>query len=256
MKLTRYVSDMFVCAQYVTNYLTKSETNMNTLLKNINEEGTKKGMHTTKIIDQLSRALDKNREVSIQETVYRILGLPMCKFSRVVTFISTVHPHKRDGLLRANIEDEEDDRLFHDSIFTYYESRPKYKFDEEKDEEYWETLGLSEFVAYFDIVYGKPSQEEIKKQKLIKLEKEKGFIKERKTVKTLRYYLNHDNDEDFCRALCILFLPFRNEMQDIHLKDVKTLVDKHKDLIEGKRLKFENYQVIKLVSSCKACIKL
>ena len=73
MKLTRYVSDMFVCAQYVTNYLTKSETNMNTLLKNINEEGTKKGMHTTKIIDHLSRALDKNREVSIQETVYRIL---------------------------------------------------------------------------------------------------------------------------------------------------------------------------------------
>ena len=38
----QYVSDMFACAQYVTNYLTKSETNMSTLLKNINAEGTKK----------------------------------------------------------------------------------------------------------------------------------------------------------------------------------------------------------------------
>ena len=206
----QYVSDMFACAQYVTNYLTKSETNLSSLLKNINEEGSKKGIHATDIIDQLSKALDKNREVSIQETVYRILGLPMCKFSRVVQYISTVHPHKRDGLLRANIEDEEDENIFHDSLFTYYESRPKYKFDEEKDERYWETLTVSEFVAEFDHVYGKPSQAEIERRKLIKLENNKGYIKERENPKTLRYYLNHDNDEDFCRALCILFLPFRN----------------------------------------------
>ena len=55
----QYVSDMFACAQYVTNYLTKSETNMSSLLKNINDEGSKKGIHTTEIIDQLSKALDK-----------------------------------------------------------------------------------------------------------------------------------------------------------------------------------------------------
>ena len=237
----QYVSDMFACAQYVTNYLTKSETNMSALLKNINEEGSKKGMHTTQIIDQLSKALDKNREVSIQEAVYRILGLPMCKFSKVVQFISTVHPHRRDGLLKAFSEDEEDDQIFHDSMFTYYESRPKYKFDEEKDEDYWDTLSLSEFVAQFDHVYGKPSREEIERKKLIKLENNKGFIKERNNPKTLRYYLNHDNDEDFCRALCILFLPFRNEMQDIHLKCVKTLVDENRIFIDEKRLKFEKH---------------
>ena len=237
----QYVSDMFACAQYVTNYLTKSETNMSSLLKNINEEGFKKGIQTTEIIDQLSKALDKNREVSIQETVYRILGLPMCKFSRVVQYISTIHPHKRDGLLKANSEDENDDSIFHDSIFTYYESRPKYKFDEEKDEEYWEKLTLGEFVAEFDHVYGKPSQAEIERKGLIKLENNKGYIKERDNPKTLRYYLNHENDEDFCRALCILFLPFRNEMNDIHLKCVKTLVDENRNLIDEKRLKFEKH---------------
>ena len=48
----QYVSDMFACAQYVTNYLTKSETNMSSLLKKINDEGTKKGIHTTEIIQQ------------------------------------------------------------------------------------------------------------------------------------------------------------------------------------------------------------
>ena len=98
----------------------------------IKEVKSKKGIHTTEIFDQLSKALDKNREVSIQETVNRILGLPMCKFSRIVQYISTVNPHKRDWLLKATTEDD----IFHDSVFAYYESRPKCKIDEEKDEHF------------------------------------------------------------------------------------------------------------------------
>jgi chromosomal replication initiation ATPase DnaA len=53
--------------------------------------------------------------------------------------------------------------------------------------------------------------------------------------------LNHENDEDFCRALCILFLPFRNELKDIHMNDVILLVEKNKDSIKEKRSKFEKY---------------
>ena len=233
----QYVSDMWACAQYVTNYLTKSETNISSILKHINEESVKKGLQTIKIIDKLSRALDKNREVSIQETVYRILGLSMCKFSRVIQFISTVHPHKRDGLLRANIDKQEDETIFHDSIFTYYEARPM--SDGWKSKDFWDKLSLSEFIADFEVFYGKASP--VQSKKLIKLENKKGFIKERKTQKTLRYYLNHENDEDFCRALCILFLPFRNEMTEIHSKDVISLVEENRDIIDEKRSKFEKH---------------
>ena len=111
----------------------------------------------------------------------------MCKFSTVVQYISTIHPHKRDGLLKAFSEDENDDAIFHDSMFTYYESRPKYKFDEEKDEEYWEKLSLGEFVAQFDHVYGKPSQAEIERRALIKLENNKGFINPIVSGQFLRY---------------------------------------------------------------------
>ena len=165
-------------------------------------------MRTIDIIDKLSKALDKNREVSIQETVYRILGLPMCKFSNIVQYISTVHPHKRDGLLKANIDDE-DEAIFHNSIFTYYEARPSEKTDEERTKEYWDKLTITEFVSDYDIFYGKPSLSDISSKRLIKLQNEKGFISIRKRSKTLRYYLNHDNDQDFCRGLCILFLPFK-----------------------------------------------
>ena len=47
-------------------------------------------------------------------------------------------------------------------------------------------------------MYGKPSEAEIERKKIIKLENNKGFIKKRDQPRTLRYYVNHDNDEDFC----------------------------------------------------------
>ena len=235
----QYVSDMWACATYVTNYLTKTETNMSSLLQSINEESVKNGLQTTKIIDRLSRALDKHREVSIQETVYRILGFPMCRFSSVVQFINTVHPHKRDGLLKSNLDEDDDSEIFHNSLFTYYESRPKSANDEFKSQDYWDNLCVAEFAANFDIVYGNPSS-----KKSIPLQNNKGFIKERNSLKTLRYYLNHENDEDFCRALCILFLPFRNEMHDIHTKDVVALVAENRKIIDEKRTIFEKHMTL------------
>ena len=49
----------------------------------------------------------------MQEAIYRLLGLPMTKSSRKVKYISTVHPHCRDGLLKGNIDDlNEDDSVF------------------------------------------------------------------------------------------------------------------------------------------------
>ena len=61
------------------------------------------------IIDKLAKALDKWREVGIQEAVYRLLSLKMTKFSKVVKFINAYHPNRHEGLLNTNINslDEE-----------------------------------------------------------------------------------------------------------------------------------------------------
>ena len=60
----------------------------------------------------------------------------------------------------------------------------------------------------------------------------------------LRYCLNSDNDEDFARGLLILFMPFRNEMDEIHRVDVKQLLKDKKDLIQEKRSYFEKYKIM------------
>ena len=60
----------------------------------------------------------------------------------------------------------------------------------------------------------------------------------------LRYHLAYDNDEDLARGLLILFLPFRDEMADIHRQDVKQLLSEKKDMINAKREIFEKYKTM------------
>merc|ERR1712208_193374 len=149
------VIDQYACAQYVCGYLTKNEGGISKLLKAVNEECINESQ--LKKINKLSSVLDKHREVSVQEAVYRLLSLPMTKSSVKVKYISTVHPHHRDGLLKGNLESlKNDEPIFHTSIHQYYENRPKESneknvlYDEEEmKENYWDKLGLSEFVSKY-----------------------------------------------------------------------------------------------------------
>ena len=60
----------------------------------------------------------------------------------------------------------------------------------------------------------------------------------------LRYYLNYSNDEDLARGLLILFLPFRDELKDIHSHDVKQKLVDFGEIIERKRSIFEKYKTM------------
>ena len=60
----------------------------------------------------------------------------------------------------------------------------------------------------------------------------------------LRYYLNYNNDEDLARGLLVLFLPFQDEMKEIHTQDVKALLSNFEELIENKRSMFEKYKLM------------
>ena len=69
----------------------------------------------------------------------------------------------------------------------------------------------------------------------------------------LRYYLNYTNDEDLARGLLILFSSYRNEMLDIHQKDVKQLLEECRETVEEKRKQFERYKVMQdLISSIES----
>ena len=227
----------------------KNESGMSKLLKAVNDQA--KNISNKDLISQLMSILDKHSEVSIQEAVYRILSLPMTKSSIGVKYLSTIHPHFRDGLLRADIDSlEENESVFHKSPHQYFESRhldciAGVKYSEiEKQKGYWTGLTLAEFWSSYDLVYGQNSKDEDGKFKFIPLKNSNACIRRRKEKCILRYYLNHNNDEDLARGLLILFHPFTNEIEEIHEQNVIELYNLNKESIESKRHIFEQHKIL------------
>ena len=65
-------------------------------------------------LNRFAGILDKHTEVSIHETIYRLPGLPMSKFEVKVKYLNTNHPGFRDGLLKENIDELDEDKfVFH-----------------------------------------------------------------------------------------------------------------------------------------------
>ena len=245
--------DLYAVAQYVCGYLTKNESGISKLLKAIDEAS--KNLSQMERLNALASVLDKSREVSIQEAIYRLLGLCMTKSSVKVKYLSTIHPNFRDGLLKGNISELDDsESIFHTSAHEYYENRPleSNEDDVEYDQDelvndYWEKLSLAEFWSSYEIIYDKSAKKRCKKNSKTKIQvllNNKGYIRKRSQMAILRYYLNHNNDEDLARGLLILFMPFRNEHQEIHQKDVKELLHQNRENIEEKRSLFEKYKVL------------
>ena len=210
------IFDEYAVAEYISDYCTKLESGQTSLLKNINDEAVRTGETCMETIKKLASALDKGRECGIQEAIYRVLGFSMTRFSDVVKFINTNHPDHREGLLKANLDDlEEGESVFHNSIHDYYQDRPENTMDDETD---WENMTLAEFVSHFNVYKSKPNS-----PKAISLQNKRGYILRRSRECVIRYFYRYEHENENYRALCILFLPFRNEMRDIHMKDVQIL---------------------------------
>ena len=171
--------------------------------------------------------------MSIQEAIYRALGLKMSMFSDIVKFISTAHPERREGLLKSNLDDlEEDEKIFHNSIHDYYMMRP-HGIDGEID---WDSMCLADFTSLFTL--GK------KRKNGVMLQDKKTYVTKRSRSCVIRYFLKYVNEEEHYRALLILFYPFRNEMKEIHNRNVKDLYCSNMSVIEENRAKYEKHKVL------------
>ena len=263
MKLTKSNHDIQVCvdpyatAEYTVDYCTKHEAGLSVLLKKIEEESD--NLSDMEKMKKISVVLDTNREVSMQELIWRLLGLPMSKFSVAVKYINTNHPDHRDGLIvnslkinkiffkgdidqdlesqQEGTKSEANKRVFHYSKHEYYECRPTGTDNVIKNGEHVDfgNLCLAYWLADFDHYTSRisPSCKQMGKMGM-------GFFKKRSESAVLRYYFNYEQEDQLARALCILFMPFRNEKKDIHDQDPVEVYNMNADIIEEHRQRFEH----------------
>ena len=243
-----YITDEYQCAAYILSYLTKNEAGMSKLLKAVEEEAETYGRSIDEKLSSFARVLDNSREVSIQEIVYRTLGLNMCVGSRIVKYINASKPEKRDGLLKGNLDQlDENDNPFFNSLIDYYCARPHSCKD----------LSLAEFAADYDITTkngitekgleedmqndGK-DDEDLTRSAIEPLLKNMGFIRKRGRRAVIRYHLDKRDEYEMKRNLLMLFTPFRDENTDIHNHDIDDLFQQKFDNIEVKRKMFEPHR--------------
>ena len=107
-----------------------------------------------------------------------------------------------------------------DYLNDYYSNRPNNNSTDGID---WERMTLAKFVANYNIVQKISQTQRNESLRTYELKNKKGFALKRTRECVIRYFLRYENNQEYHRALCVLFLPFRDEMSQIHTGDVTQL---------------------------------
>lgn len=94
----QFVTNILSCVMYLASYVSKPEKTLGVVLKTVSKSsqhlGAKQSMRS------VAQKFLTHREVSAQETVYRLLSLPLSQGSRCVLFVDTDLPENRTRLFK------------------------------------------------------------------------------------------------------------------------------------------------------------
>jgi hypothetical protein len=147
----QFVVDPFAVIMYIAAYMTKSERNMGELLKQTAKEYRDADIH--KQLKKLGSTFLNKREVSAQEAAYRMLAIPLRKFSREIVFVNTDKKCDRAGKLKHHtvLQDKDDDDcdIFETSLLDRYAARP----------DSHSQMSLATFASNYSVNYGRNAQQ-------------------------------------------------------------------------------------------------
>ena len=137
----QFILDAYACVMYMTSYMMKSERAMGELLKQVVKETRGDDIRTQ--LSKLGTTFLNHREVSAQETAFRLLSMPLKRQSRKVVFINTDPKNERATMTKPlsainSLEDDDED-LYQTSLIDHYAARP----------DTLENMCLAEFAANY-----------------------------------------------------------------------------------------------------------
>ncbi|XP_071963919.1 uncharacterized protein [Antedon mediterranea] len=100
----QYITSVYACVTYVIGYMSKSEREMGLLLSHAASEVKEGNENARQSLSKLGHVYMNNREVSAQESVYRVCGLRLKECSRKVEFIPVGPNPVRMSLPLSNVK--------------------------------------------------------------------------------------------------------------------------------------------------------
>ena len=230
----RFVLDPFSCIVYIISYISKAEREMGMLLRQTKLEAEEGNMNARQTMKAIGSAYLHNREVGVQEAVYRVCGLHMKEFSRKVQFIpvgenptrltkplSQIKKNKskcngkRKGINKyddddnSKDDDDGDDDIWMTNIVERYESRPNLPE--------FEKLCLAEFCSDYRVIYKSQIPRGKTREKVYELRNDKGYIQKRSRTKPaiIRYprFNESNQSEEYYQTMLQLFLSYWTRAQ-------------------------------------------
>ncbi|XP_026121918.1 uncharacterized protein LOC113104784, partial [Carassius auratus] len=201
----QFVVDAYSCIVYIISYISKAEREMGLLLANAQKEAHKDGnMDAKQALRKLGSVFLHNREVSAQESVYRLTNMRLKEGSRKVVFIPTGNSIKMSlplNIINKKAENGQidNDEIWMKSITDRYRARPKTQ----------EFTGMC--LASFASEYRVLSKSEKSCTDRVKLENDMGFVRKRTRTDfaVVRYarFSPTKNPENYYQSILELFLP-------------------------------------------------
>ncbi|XP_076872152.1 uncharacterized protein LOC143522233 [Brachyhypopomus gauderio] len=233
----QFVIDAYSCIVYIISYISKAEREMGLLLSHAQKEAAQQGnLDAKQALRKLGSVFLHNREVSAQESVYRLSNMKLKEASRKVQFVPTCDAIRMSLPLnviqrKAECLDEDSENIWMNSITDRYKGRPKSKDFEE--------MCLATFASEYRVL----SKSETSSPNTVKLDEGLGFVKKRSRTEpaVIRYarFSPTKNPAKYYESILQLFLPHYSNSQ---LKP--PTFQTYQEFYEGGFVKYSDHELV------------
>ncbi|XP_046974744.1 uncharacterized protein LOC124541014 [Vanessa cardui] len=219
----QFILDPFACSVYIVDYINKTDRGMSNLLRAAVEEAKNGNANIKESLRAISKVFLNSSEISAQEAIYCLAGLPLSRASEADIYINTGHPNERVGILKPmetlkSLNASSTD-IFQKNLLDHYINRPQ--------DDYFERMSLAYFAAYYTYStklsksYENENMEENTEDRTtgswIQLLNNDGYIRRRLKPKIIRFrrYNREQDPDNFYREQIMLYVPWRNEESEL-----------------------------------------
>ncbi|XP_046810029.1 uncharacterized protein LOC124420612 [Lucilia cuprina] len=249
----QFVIDAYACVSYIVNYINKSNRGVSKILQEVMEEIRAGNFTVKQRLQHIGNKFISASEVSAQEASYNILGMHLSQCISPEVYINTFIPEKRVRIIKSRQELEklssESTEIFQTNILDYYVQRPDilnniclayfaafYKFSKSiRNTRYQE--GEDDYIES-DI----DNSDEVGIP--LRLRNNSGYVSKRAHPAIIRFpsFNVEVARSDYFRSLTMLYLPWRNEREELLENDNELTCTIHKTTIEQNRIQFEIFK--------------
>ncbi|XP_026470005.1 uncharacterized protein LOC113373956 [Ctenocephalides felis] len=224
------ILDEYAVISYVTNYISKIEGGLSKLLREAAMDCDNNNKSIKEKFCAVTNVFLNSNLMSAQEAAYHVLSLSLSKQSRKTIFINTRPTTERVSMLKSidtlKQLNKDSTEIYVEDLFSKYSKRV----------ESLEYVCLADYAANY---------ENRKKKSLdieddIDINDEEIEIISRQKSAIIRYtrYKLYQDPANYYREKILLFMPWRNELQEVENVNFEQVFIDHKRIIEDNQRKF------------------